>query len=89
MMDRVVSSLLAELDGAGGVNFNFGGNRPGADQVAEMYVLGLSQNRGYTVCPYAPEGRITSAHTRLPDCLLILCSTVHPSQSIIHAALQD
>jgi len=65
VMDRVVSSLLAELDGAGGVNFNFGGNRPGADQVAEMYVLGLSQNRGYTVCPYAPEGRITSAHTRL------------------------
>lgn len=49
MMDRVVSSLLAELDGAGGVNFNFGGNRPGADQVAEMYVLGLSQNRGHTV----------------------------------------
>ena len=53
MMDRVVSSLLAELDGAGGVNFNFGGNRAGADQVAEMYVLGLSQNRGYTVCPYS------------------------------------
>jgi hypothetical protein len=44
VMDRVVSSLLAELDGAGGVNFNFGGNRAGADQVAEMYVSGLSQS---------------------------------------------
>jgi SpoVK/Ycf46/Vps4 family AAA+-type ATPase len=49
VMDRVVSSLLAELDGAGGVNFNFGGNRAGA----------------VVVSPYAPEGRITSAHTRL------------------------
>ena len=54
-MDRVVSSLLAELDGAGGVNFNFGGNRPGADQVAEMYVSGLSQIRGHTVCPHKTD----------------------------------
>ena len=41
-----------------------------------------------TVCPYIAiysscEGRITSAHTRLPDCLLILWSTVYPFQSLI------